>query len=211
MSPLIEQHQPGPIELAWEPREEEAGPSSKGVGSDPAVSAVGLVQCFGSPRRRPVSGPGGRQPHAPPRTNFWWPSKLCNLIRYCWKRQGRSGRKRSHPGLGPSPWMLLWDCSPPPWAWLVAALDRDCHYIAAVRNCSFVCVFQIDTQLVLKADIRDWRRPSPAKHAFRHNGGRPCYLPGGWRLSDIQLQPYGWKPVSQLFKYRVPDLNSALV
>lgn len=59
MSPLIEQHQPGPIELAWEPREEEAGPSSKGVGSDPAlpVSAVGLVQCFGSPRQRPL-GPG---------------------------------------------------------------------------------------------------------------------------------------------------------
>lgn len=38
MSPLTEQHQPGPIELAWEPRDEEAGQSSKGMGSDPALS-----------------------------------------------------------------------------------------------------------------------------------------------------------------------------
>lgn len=38
ISPWIEQHKPGQIELAWEPREEEAGPSSKGIGSDPALS-----------------------------------------------------------------------------------------------------------------------------------------------------------------------------
>lgn len=38
VSPWVEQHQPGQIEFVWEPREEEAGPSSKGIGSDPTLS-----------------------------------------------------------------------------------------------------------------------------------------------------------------------------
>lgn len=87
MSLCIEQHQPGQARSSSpEPREEEAGPSSKGIGSDPALSRQSdcVVQCFGSPRQtRPRAR--GRQPHAPPRADSWWLSKPRNVIRHCWK------------------------------------------------------------------------------------------------------------------------------
>lgn len=92
---LIEKHQPGTIELAWEPREEEAGPFGRGSRFGPSpVSAVGLVQCFGSPRqtrsraRRAVS-----LMHLPEAIS-WVLSKPCDLIRHRLKRQeGRVGRE----------------------------------------------------------------------------------------------------------------------
>lgn len=132
MSPLIEQHHPGPIELAWEPRDEEAGPSSKGMGSDPALSRQSDWSNASDRPDRHGLGPGESSAlRTSPQMGSWWLSELRNAIRHLWKCQVMSDRKRKSPGLEPGPWMLLWGCSPSTQVWLVAAV----HSGLVLRYC----------------------------------------------------------------------------
>lgn len=83
MSPLTEQHQTGPIELAWEPRDEEAGPPSKGMDLDTALPRQSDWSNASDRPDKHGLGPGESSAlRTSSRIGFWWLSELRNAIRH---------------------------------------------------------------------------------------------------------------------------------